>query len=301
MLGHIILWGLFCLFLRNAYNAVFTTELISPLEPTSPFHSFMDIINFTFYSPVSEDQYKYYEDPSKAMIFPIIQPSLKFFKESKIKGYAEFANKALQRAKRGQSNLRPLAYSHPSHFKDNLTSPNCRGKAYIDRSERIGSILLYANQFGADKGIQFTRGKEILKIGYVGWTWDNYPDSRITYGLVNRVKELVASGIYQFWEKFYQRFRPFKLFEHYDNKLRQKQYSKQRRRTRNRVHKLDMHSNIATAFVLWGCSILLCLFVLLIEGIKSRVDSSHNKVRAISYNANIDLMSALKYVYYPPK
>lgn len=254
------LWIGSSMILTTGWEATFTMEIITPIPNTSPFTSFLDLVNFTFFSPVAEDQYEFYDDSMRAS--PISELIMVFMnlKNSNRKGMSELARVALTfNPSDGYSHIQPLAYHHPDDFSGNLTLPSCKGKAYVDTKERIDAILPYANQVGSMSGIRFVKGKQVLQTNPNGFMWTVSGDSRLAGRLVQRLQNLIGSGIYKYWEELYSRFRPIKLFEYYDERVNRDGFMN------NGMKQLDLNSKLVSILVMFGILCGSCCVVLVVE------------------------------------
>ncbi|OXA46246.1 hypothetical protein Fcan01_19327 [Folsomia candida] len=214
----ICVWIWAGIILNTGWKANFTTEMITPISPTSPLTAFWDLSNFTFYSPVPQAQYYLIENPGMGYPFTQAYSIFQNLINSKVPKILELAKNALTLSNdEGYVNLVPLAYKFPAYFWGNMTTPSCKGKAYMDKAERIDDILPFANRLGGRKtGLSFTKGKKPLSFCMNGWIWSIGGDSRLAEGLVERQSGLLAAGIYSYWIGFYTRFKPVKLFQHFD-------------------------------------------------------------------------------------
>lgn len=121
------LWIWSSLILNTGWKSVFTTEVITPIFPTSQFKSFPDLINFTFYFPIDEEEFQFYDNPGIGSVVPQLVLILQNLLSTKSPGISNFAKNTLQRdSVKGYTRIRPLAYNHPEHFMGNLTKFMCK-------------------------------------------------------------------------------------------------------------------------------------------------------------------------------
>lgn len=251
------LWIWSSLILTTGWKAVFTTEVITPIFPMSRFKSFPDLTNFTFYFPIEEEEFYFYENPGISYVVPYLVYILHTLRSSKAAGIANFSMQTLQADRdTGYTRIFPLAYNHPEHFFGNLTKWNCKKVAYADTCDRINAILSYAIHKGKKSGARFAKGKDVLRTNPKGWMWLSLGDSRRAENLIRRQQIFMSSGIYRYWEGLYGRFKRAKLFQDYDNDKMQENLKDKG---------LGTDSKIVSAMVILGMGCGICIMIFLIE------------------------------------
>ncbi|OXA44527.1 hypothetical protein Fcan01_20457 [Folsomia candida] len=212
-----IIWIFTCMILGTGWKATYTTDTITPTKLVSPFETFKNVLSFTLYSSVGMEQHPFYDDPSIGTPIPELFFVFRDLLNSNVNWITELARNALaQTTLDGFIHLKSLAYNHPAHFNGNLTRPSCTGKVYVDHVQNIEAILPYANRIGANRSIKFVAGTDKLVTSWTGWSWMIVFDMSQTRKLVEMQKMIVSSGIYSRWDALYKRFRPMKLFQHFD-------------------------------------------------------------------------------------
>lgn len=121
---------------------------------------------------------------------------------------------------------------------------------YMDTRQNVADLLPYLNDNAFNK--KFVAVDDGFFMQNEGWSGDPVMDA-FAY---KRLKFVISSGIYAYWNAWYRRIKPFKLFHHYD---------KWTHPTIEAFTKLDFNSKVATGFYVYGICLLFCLLVLCLE------------------------------------
>ncbi|OXA36927.1 hypothetical protein Fcan01_28311 [Folsomia candida] len=271
----LIFWiWIFCaVILTSLYKTIFTTEVILPYKRSPVWTHIYDLQDqgFQFFLPIIPDNKLFYDlYTSGAKIHNIL--SFEFFADAviaagyegdspRLLGYKRFA-KALTgmdinggREDTANKNLpsiwRKLHYKWPSHVYPNLS--RCADKlAYLDRKENIKDIIPYLND-NVD-GTVFMEGadEDFLLTWYAIQV---QPTIRRNF-VLDRLKLLMVSGIYKWWEEWFRKGRPKKLFPYYANWAGPKVEA---------LEKLDFTSRVVTTLQIWGICCGFCAVVGILE------------------------------------
>ncbi|OXA41456.1 hypothetical protein Fcan01_23680 [Folsomia candida] len=245
--------------ITTGWKANFTTQIVRPINTSSPFNSFLDISNFTFYSPIPTSEYALIDDPSLGEPFPELIFAFRNLLNSRIQKISEMARNTLEISPTlGYTRIKPLAYKYPAYFWGNMTRPSCDGRAYADTRQHIDEILPFANKMGADlnNGVRFVKGKDPLRIGITGWMWFTPGDASKAELLVQRQHGIITSGIFNYWKELYFRFKPTKLFQDYDKRFKNTGPAKVHKGAR----RLGLNSNVASILIIY---LFLCQWCLI--------------------------------------
>lgn len=143
-----------------------------------------------------------------------------------------------------------LHYQWPSHVYPNLSK--CDKSAYMDETTNIRNIVPFLND-DVD-GIVFLEGTD--QDFLLTWTAIQIGPTPRGNFVLKRVKYLTSSGIYQWWEAWFARTRPKKLFPYYANWTRPRIGA---------LTKLDFVSKFVNALRVWGICCGICGVVGIIE------------------------------------
>lgn len=250
--------------LTNWYKTCFTKEMIVPAIYTSTWRTAFDVRHFTILIPIDavlqippvnnmkdrdQSSYMFY------MFFGMqLQKLIGYEGQSKVfKEYSETAEAFYNGTPDGKVGvikpaIKPVWYEDVAYFVNNMTI--CDEVAYMDRAENVVTLLPFLNDNA--NGKVFLRGDVGFLSTLHGW-W-SYP-IRNSY-VWNRIKVMMSSGIYSYWENWFKTVKPIKLFHHYANWT----YPKV-----DTVAKLDFSSKISTAFYICGICLVVSIFALVWE------------------------------------
>lgn len=285
-----IIFGVFMIFfgtmLTNWYKTSFTKEIIIPAKYHAPWKTFYDIRNFKIWMPVeavlSNSQFQTLADEQLHYWFYMrLTAQLTRLAEYEGKSKIGRENRDVALAflngikeeeitsnGRQEKQLKPLRYRDVTEFVNNLTI--CDNAAYMDLPENIENILHFMNDNGKEK--VFLQGDGGFFSAIHGWSSESIKNNYAWH----RIKVMISSGIYSFWEKWFKMAMPIKLFQHYANWT----YPKV-----DKVAKLDFSSKISTAFYIFGILVVICILSLFAEFVfhkalpKSLIMHNLDKVR----------------------
>ncbi|OXA41359.1 hypothetical protein Fcan01_23625 [Folsomia candida] len=270
------------LVITTGWEANFTTQIIRPINTSSPFNSFLDISNFTFYSPIPTSEYALIDDPSLGEPFPDLIFVFGNLLNSRIQKISEMARNILKISPTlGYTRIKPLAYKYPAYFWGNITTPSCEGRAYADTGRHIDAILQFANKMGADlsNGVRFVKGKDPLRVGMTGWTCFTAGDASKAEFLIQLQHGIIASGIFNYWKELYFRFKPTKLFQDYDKCFNNSEPAE----VDKGVRRLELNSNVASILIIYLRLCQLCLIWFLGEVCKGKMTRTKSMAKVFSY------------------
>ncbi|OXA49694.1 hypothetical protein Fcan01_15743 [Folsomia candida] len=266
-----LLSGFYAVFLgtvlTNYYKTSFTKEMILPVEQTAPWHTILDTANFTFYIPygailTGEDIGGIKERRTLDQIF-YAELFFRFDARSKcdnvegsnhvLLGYCDLADSFANSITFPYSvfqnetevfspSLRSISYKEVSNFVEKLST--CNRSAYLDVDENLPSVAAFLND--NQDGKVFKKSEGGFMKGTHGWENDPVQNSFVW----NRLKIIIYSGIFNFWNDWFRRTRPVKLFQHYANWT----YSRS-----NAMNKVQFGSKIVTGFYMYGICIGVCV------------------------------------------
>ncbi|OXA54960.1 hypothetical protein Fcan01_10684 [Folsomia candida] len=260
------LWILCSVILTSFYKVVFTTEVIIPNKRTPSWKHIYDFENqgSKFFLPLRSDLDEFHEwyssrnlpyfhsfefstETVSAMGYEGDSPRLlgyQKFAESLFTVYKKPAQGILPGGRNTTRNWQVLHYKWPSHVYPNLS--RCDEKlAYVDEKGNIKDIIPYLNDnkdgrvfmAGTDDDFFFTQ--YAIQI-------DPIPRGNF---VLNRVKYLMVSGIFNWWEEWFKRTRPKKLFPYYANWTGPKVAA---------LERLDFGSKFLTTLRIWGVCCAIC-------------------------------------------
>ncbi|OXA36915.1 hypothetical protein Fcan01_28306 [Folsomia candida] len=253
--------------LTSFYKNIFTVEVILPYKRSPPWVHIYDLQDegFQFFIPVKPDVKQFYDwyangTPIDTFFSFEFSADTVFAAEYKgdfprFLGYKRFAKTILasdpetgRGASSGDANMtriwRDLHYKWPSHVYPNLS--RCADKlAYLDKKENIKDIIPFLND--NSDGIFFMEGEDDdFLLTHYAIQIDQTPRRNF---VLDRVKFLMVSGIYKWWEEWFSRTRPKKLFQYYANWTAPKVRA---------LEKLDFTSRVATTLKIWGICCGFC-------------------------------------------
>ncbi|OXA49191.1 hypothetical protein Fcan01_15493 [Folsomia candida] len=259
------LWTILCgVVLPNWYKTSFTMELIVPVKLSSPWKTIMNvkgvqvIIPFARFLDKARMEFNikrhkriaaFYEELKERLRELIrYEGDLKLFLEYKNVAYSLWLTTMNLRSQTAQENRTWDEISiHPIEYNDTtvlIKSLNSCGKiAMMDLKENVRLILPFLND--NKNGIVYEKGDDTFFSGIRGWrvvpVRGNYAEKTL--------KVLLSSGIYSYWEKWFKRVKPEKLFHHYANWTHP---------VNDAVSLLDYNSKIVTAFLVCGICLGVC-------------------------------------------
>ncbi|OXA38771.1 hypothetical protein Fcan01_26456 [Folsomia candida] len=258
----LILWCLFSTILSNGYKALLTTDVIRALNASSKHDEFLDLANFTVFSPIPESLYASYAMDSviswgvETQFEQDILSSTVFYAVERYKLLVEHF--ATVDTEKEMVYLKPIAYPWPEHLVGNLTNGgNCTERAYVDTAQKIDETLEFVKRYVRlnDMDEQFLSNKKALETNMLGWMW-NEVDPRVAAGLIERQGVILSSGIYNFWDKLYKRFRKERGFI-FNESLIDKGV---------KVKGLGMKPNLGSCFVVCGILHGFAALIFMVEG-----------------------------------
>ncbi|OXA54048.1 hypothetical protein Fcan01_10672 [Folsomia candida] len=265
------LWVCCCVILTSVYKDGFTTEVMLPYKRTPSWKYIYDLEEqgFQFFLPLKPDVKQFYDSYSSGrLLYKFI--AFEFSDETttaasytenlpRLLGYKKFAESLLgptwrenlYDGKNTTQNWKVLHYKWPSHVYPNLS--RCDEKlAYVDEKGNIKDIIPYLNDnkdgrvFMSGTDDDFFLTQYAIKI-------DPIPRGNF---VLNRVKYLMVSGIYDWWEGWFKRTRPKKLFPYYANWTGPNVGA---------LEKLDFGSKFLTTLRIWGVCCAICGVVWVME------------------------------------
>ncbi|OXA53382.1 hypothetical protein Fcan01_11791 [Folsomia candida] len=223
---------LFGTILTNFYKTSFTKEMILPVEQTAPWKTILDTINFTFYVPYETIIPE--RDINAMETFGLLD--YLFYSEISIKlascatylaegrlttlqtRYSDFFRQLLETIKVQiikdvrtliSPNLKPLSHQDAASFVEILSS--CNKTGYLDTAENVIKLQEFLNDALAHK--IYKKGEDGFMQSTYGW--ENVPVQN-SY-VWKRLKAMISSGIYNYWDNYFKRLKPEKSFQHYAN------------------------------------------------------------------------------------
>ncbi|OXA40972.1 hypothetical protein Fcan01_24244 [Folsomia candida] len=258
-------WIFSSIVLTSYYKDIFTTEVILPFKPSLTWDHIYDLFDqkgFQFYFPVPAHVETYFESYSNGTPFRSIY-DLESYIDIKLAasyggnlprllGYKRLAEALL--ASEGDLGMKRiwkgLHYKWPFDIYSNLS--NCGRSVYLDERENIRDIIPFLND--NKDGTVFMSGAD--KDFLLEWnTIEIDPTPRGNF-VLKRVKFLLTSGIYHWWEAWFAKTRPKKLFPYYANWTKPKLGA---------LERLDFVSKFTTILRIWVICCGICGVVGIIE------------------------------------
>jgi len=271
-------WVLLAIVITTGYKSSFTTEMTAPVEPSAPWSTITDLVDFDIFIPLDHSDWNresyvqgvhFHEGTGPSLffqdIYDLISIARTYQGPSKVlKSHAEVASYLLDSMirKNNLMRLQYLMFEFPEDFVNNLST--CHKVAYLDKEEHIDSVLEFLND--NTKSLTFVKGRDRFFKTY--WGWEGFP-IRKNYVMI-RLASLIEAGIQSYWDKWFKRSKPEKLFQHYANWT----YP-----TVERVQKLDFDSKISTSFRIYFSCFGINLLAFLIEVLLWKRSARLNCVR----------------------
>ncbi|OXA39424.1 hypothetical protein Fcan01_25958 [Folsomia candida] len=252
------LWVVSSIALTSFYKDVFTTEIILPCKRSLTWaHTYeLEEHGFQFFFPIPPHEKIFLEIYANGTPFEYIR-NLEFSralaaareyvgKSFRLLGHKRFA--VALYASEGDTGIpriwKGLHYKWPADIYSNLSS--CGKFAYVDARENIKRIIPFLND--NTDGTVFMAGsdEDFLLMRY---SIQLRQRSKSNF-VANKVNSLQVSGIYKWWEDWFAKLRPNKLFTYYANWTRP---------TVSALEKLDFSSKFATTLRVWGICCGICV------------------------------------------
>ncbi|OXA48637.1 hypothetical protein Fcan01_16493 [Folsomia candida] len=222
---------LFGTILTNYYKTSFTMEMIVPAEKFAMWRTLMDMKNFTFYIPY-ETVFTHgtiegleAENLLDKMFYPKLQlrlltrglcnaeekliPSLAGYC-----GMAELLTYSITHRPGSHTEyispfFKPTRYRNFTQFVKELGT--CDKVAYMDFSGNVESAIDHLND---------NQNHKVYKKGADGFMsvmhgWESLPVQNNF--VFKRLNVMISSGIFKYWDEWFKRVKPEKLFKHYAN------------------------------------------------------------------------------------
>lgn len=249
----------------NVYKSSFTKELIVPNNPISPWRTVLDIVTFRFYIPIesiiTSDNILRFEPAGilEYMFYVVLESVLDFRSNCSERasslelGYCKVAALLHDSLKLitpkmlsvNSTQLQPVRFNRIDDFIRKLSI--CNQTAYLDVTENVDKVLPFLND-NAD-GRLYMKGEDgFLKSGY-GWAIQPVRNSFVW----TRLKVMMSSGMYSYWDAWYKRVKPVKTFQNFANWT----YPRV-----DPVTRLKFNSKISAGFFVYG----ICIGVVLLVG-----------------------------------
>ncbi|OXA49531.1 hypothetical protein Fcan01_15456 [Folsomia candida] len=275
-------WILTCVTIICMYKDVFTAEVIKPYRRNPVWSHIYDLegLGFKFLLPLKAhiDYENAYGQGRQAESIVSIEFAWKFQEAAlyegnltRLAGYRRIGRALLggrdlvysktHFSKGSQSGRRiwqELHHKWGADLYSNLS--RCTRKfAYVDYTENIDAMLPFLNDNG--DGIVFMKGADdgFLSTS-VGFQVDSTHRKNFVYG---RLKGLISSGIYHWWEKWFKKSRPRKLFMYYANWTKP---------IVNELERRDFRTKFLTTCKIWGYCCVACGLVCMLEIGKSIIE-----------------------------
>ncbi|OXA60879.1 hypothetical protein Fcan01_04862 [Folsomia candida] len=282
------LWIFCSMILTSFYKNTFTVEVILPYKRSPSWAHIYDLQDqgFQLFLPVKPDVEQFYDwyangtpiDTFFSFEFSADTIAAADYKGDfpRLLGYKRFADALLasdpetgRGASSGGKNMkriwRDLHYKWPSHIYPNLS--RCEDKlAYIDEKENIKNIIPFLND-NVDGTVFMEGTDDDFLLTHYAIQIDQTPRRNF---VLNRAKFLMVSGIYNWWEKWFIRTRPKKLFPYYANWTWP---------NIGALERLDFGSKFATTLRIWGVCCAICCVVRIMESLISCTTYKNNEVR----------------------
>ncbi|OXA61711.1 hypothetical protein Fcan01_01352 [Folsomia candida] len=266
-------WLLFTIVLTTGYKSAFTSSILVPLKSSASWKQIYDVNWSKIYSLIAEsvETLTAYNNGSGLGLFYY------YFLLERTQGYAGQLKKLSQfqklvetlwqdlivimgMDKPNEHNedpiFKPLSYRFPAHLLGNLSV--CNEKvAYLDDSDNIREILKFMNNNNGNREY-FKGGDDFLDEDFGFETAEFFDQSNF---VVKQMKILLSSGIYRYWENWYERNKPNKLFSSYYNLSTNSSAPK----STNGSKRLPLSGKITTIFYTCMIFVVIAISAFLIE------------------------------------
>ncbi|OXA36950.1 hypothetical protein Fcan01_28312 [Folsomia candida] len=285
-LKHIFWIWVFCgIILTAVYKTIFTTEVILPYRRTPPWKRIYELHDqgFQFFFPVKPNEQQVYDwyingTPTDTLSsfgfstetifasnykgnFPRLLGYKRFAKALLVASDLETGGGSSSRGGNISRIWRDLHYRWPSHVYPNLS--RCADKlAYLDKKENIKDIIPFLND--NSDGTVFMGGDN--DDFFRTWSAIQIRSTPRRNFVLDRVKFLMVSGIYKWWEEWFSRIKPRKLFPYYANWTGPKFGA---------LEKLDFTARVVTILTIWGVCCGFCVMVGIMEICNGQLYSMH--------------------------
>ncbi|OXA49898.1 hypothetical protein Fcan01_15890 [Folsomia candida] len=262
------LWVISSVAITGMYKDCFTADIIQPYTRTPSWSNVYDLegLGFRFLLPLKRfqefDQLFSNGIPVDSILATEFAAELSKAASYKGKskrqlGYRRVA-KHLMEGNNG-SIWQGLHYKWPFDLYTNLS--RCSQKfAYVDYTENIVDILPFLND--NDDGIVFLKGADDGFLAtHFGFRVDSTHRKNFVYG---RLKGLISSGIYHWWEKWFKKTRPKKIFPYYANWTKP---------VLSELDRRDFRTKFVTICQIWGYCCIACSFVYIFEIVQSFIQN----------------------------
>ncbi|OXA62432.1 hypothetical protein Fcan01_00973 [Folsomia candida] len=255
----LMVWTLMCgtLVPNYWYKTSFTMDMIVPSEYRSQWNEIKDIIDFNFSMPMETIIDNFYiqrlsdaqlDDKFHSKIRTMLSIRKSYNGDSsRLKMFSKLAKMFLYKESDireiGKEKITRLKFSNYSQLvQNNFTT--CEKLAYIDTTDNTVALLDYLRRNVHDKNY-VRRDDEFFK-STLGWTM---PPMRNSY-VCNRLKILVSSGIYSYWDGWYKWKVRLRHVGNVSDVIKP-----------NLEASLNFSSKLVTGFYVGGTCVIFCLAV----------------------------------------
>ncbi|OXA48214.1 hypothetical protein Fcan01_16970 [Folsomia candida] len=264
---------LFGTVLTNYYKTSFTKEMIIPVKQTAPWQTILDIKNFTFYIPYEALMASEALDGMTSILDYLYFTKLltRFSTRAQcddvdetmslLGGYCRLAASLADsivfpdfmdtnQTDVFSSFIRPIRYNEVEKLVKGLST--CDKSAYMDSKENV----VHAAEFLNDNthGKVFKKGEDGFMTGMHGWQTTPVQNNFVW----DRLNVMISSGIFNYWDAWFKRNKPKKLFQHYANWSHSKI---------DDVPQLQFNTKISTGFQIYG----ICIGTTIILGFVEKI------------------------------